>query len=132
MMLECIILGDSIAVGISNNRPECAIYGKVGINSYNFNDRFITRELYGDTVIISLGSNDHKGIKTLDELLALRQVIDGKRFFWILPANNTDIQDIVRKVAAKYNDTVLAIPEVSKDKVHPTTKAYKKLAEETK
>lgn len=131
-MLECIILGDSIAVGISNNRPECAIYGKVGINSYNFNDRFITRELYGDTVIISLGSNDHKGIKTLDELLALRQVVEGKRFFWILPANNKDIQDIVRKVAAKYNDTVLAIPEVSKDKVHPTAKAYKKLAEDTK
>jgi lysophospholipase L1-like esterase len=131
-MLECIILGDSIAVGISNNRPECAIYGKVGLNSYDFNNRFISRELYGNTVIISLGSNDYKGIKTLEELLALRQAVDGQRFFWILPANKKNIQDIVRQVAAKYNDNVLVIPELSKDNVHPTTNGYKKLAEITK
>jgi len=131
-MLECIILGDSIAVGISNNRPECAIYGKVGINSYDFNYRFISRELYGNTVIISLGSNDYKRINTLKELLALRQAVEGQRFFWILPANKKDIQDIVRQVAAKYNDNLLVIPELSKDNVHPTTNGYKKLAEITK
>jgi hypothetical protein len=51
-MLECILLGDTIAQGISPLRPECAIYGRNGINSYDFNNRYLKRELYGEAVMI--------------------------------------------------------------------------------
>jgi len=32
-MIECLILGDSIAVGIGQMRPECVVQAKSGINS---------------------------------------------------------------------------------------------------
>jgi lysophospholipase L1-like esterase len=35
-------------------------------------------------------------------------------------------------VAAEYKDTIVPIPKVSKDRVHPSPQGYKKLAELTK
>lgn len=131
-MFECMILGDSIAVGVSQQRPECVSYVKIGINSRQYVDRNITKDLSSETVIISLGSNDHNGIHTFKELLALRQVIDAKKVFWILPANKENVQDNIRIIAKNYHDTILTIPQLSKDKVHPTTQAYKTLSEQTK
>jgi len=131
-MFECMILGDSIAVGVSQHRPECVTYAKIGINSHKWVDSNITKDLSSGTVIISLGSNDNEHIHTFKELLALREVIDAKRVFWILPANKQNISDNIETIAKNYKDTILKIPEVSKDKVHPTTKAYKLLSEQTK
>lgn len=131
-MLECLILGDSIAVGIAQHRPECVAYAKVGINSRNWVNQNITKELSAGTVIISLGSNDHKNVNTLKELFTLREVVKAKRVYWILPAINPEVQEMVDIVSDKYEDKLIKIPEVSKDKVHPTTKAYKQLSELTK
>jgi hypothetical protein len=64
--------------------------------------------------------------------MTLRQVISAKKVFWILPANNENAQDNIRIIAKNYNDIVLTIPQLSKDKVHPTTQAYKTLSEQTK
>lgn len=127
-MLECLILGDSIAVGIAQHRPECVAYAKVGINSRNWVNQNITKELSASTVIISLGSNDHKNVNTLKELFTLREVVKAKRVYWILPAINPEVQEMVDIVSDKYEDTIIRIPEVSKDKVHPTSKAYKQLS----
>lgn len=131
-MFECMILGDSIAVGVSQHRPECVAYVKTGINSHKWIDYNIARDLASNTIIISLGSNDSDRIHTFRELMTLRQVIDAKRVFWILPANKENIRDNIKIIAKSYNDITLDIPEVSKDKVHPTTKAYKILAGQTK
>lgn len=128
-MLECLILGDSIAVGVHNTRPDCAIYAKSGINSRDFVNRYIGKDLVADTVIISLGSNDHQGIKTRNELLDLRSRIVGKKVYWVMPANKQDIQEIVEEVAHKYGDWMIRIPYLSKDGVHPTRKGYKKIGE---
>ena len=131
-MLDCLILGDSIAVGVAQFRPECVAYAKVGINSRNWVDKNITKELAANTVVISLGSNDSKNMKTLRELFALRQVVEAKRVYWIVPAVNAEAQEAVKIVADKFEDKILFIPEISKDKVHPTTNGYKELAKNTR
>jgi len=131
-MLDCLILGDSIAIGIAQQRPECRVYAKVGINSRAWVDKNITKELSADTVIISLGSNDYKKINTLKELFTIRNVVSAKRVYWIVPAIKPEVQEMVDIVADKFEDTVIHINKVSSDGVHPTTAEYKRLAEVTK
>ena len=131
-MLECLILGDSIAVGTHQARPECAVYARVGINSRDFVNRYIGKDLVADTVVISLGSNDHKGIKTKNELMDLRSQVVAKKVYWILPAIKPDIQEIVEEVAHKYGDWIIRIPNLSNDGVHPTRQGYKKIGDITK
>ena len=131
-MLDCLILGDSIAQGISTVRKECVAYVQSGINSRNWNNRFIVKELSANTVIISLGTNDPETVNTFKELLTLRDLVAGKKVFWIMPPIKPAVQDIVRIIAHNYKDTILEITELSKDKVHPTGRGYKELAEKTK
>ncbi len=133
LMFECLIAGDSIAVGIANVRQECVSYSKGGINSYQWVNRNIDNmPLNAKTVIISLGSNDHKYVKTESELRSIRELTKANRVFWILPAIKPDIQEIVKKVAAEHGDTVLPITRLQKDGVHPSWAGYKELAEKTK
>ena len=132
-MLECLIVGDSIAVGTATARPECVAYAKGGINSYQWLNKNIDKTpLIAKTVIISLGSNDHKYVKTESELRAIRDLTKADRVYWILPAIKPNIQDIVRNVAAQYGDTVLPITRLQKDGVHPSWAGYKELGEKTK
>ena len=139
-MLECLILGDSIAVGISTQRPECATIAKGGINSWSWVNKNITKNLYAKTVIISLGSNDHKYVKTKRELETIRENVKADRVFWILPQGNLKasevpierIQEYVNTVAKHYGDTVLPIQHVSSDNIHPTSRGYKTLANQTR
>jgi len=132
-MLECLIVGDSIAVGTATARPECVAYAKGGINSYQWLNKNIDKTpLIAKTVIISLGSNDHKYVKTESELQAIRELTKADRVYWILPAIKPDIQEIVRKVAAQHGDTVLPITRLQKDGVHPSWAGYKELGEKTK
>ena len=130
-MLECLIVGDSIAVGTKTFKPECAVMAKSGWNSAQWNRRYGLEELRAHTVIISLGSNDYAGIHTEDELRAVRARARADRVYWILPAIKPNIQEIVRRVAANWGDTVLPIPELSRDQVHPTTTGYRRLAKQT-
>jgi lysophospholipase L1-like esterase len=131
-MLDCLILGDSIAQGISTVRKECTAYVQSGINSRNWNNRYIVKDLSADTVIISLGTNDPETMHTFKELLSLRELVAGKKVFWVMPPIKPAVQDAVRIIARNYKDTILQIPELSKDKVHPTGEGYKILAEMTK
>jgi hypothetical protein len=131
-MLDCLIIGDSIAQGISQVRKDCTAYVRSGINSRNWNNRYIVNNLSANTIVISLGTNDPDTMNTFKELLSLRQVISSKRVMWIMPSIKPAVQDIVRTIARSYGDTVLEIPELSTDKVHPTQNGYKKLAEKTR
>ena len=81
-------------------------------------------------MVISLGSNDHPGVRTRKELKDLRKRISSSsKVYWILPAIKPDIQDIVRDIAQQYGDTVLTIPNLSKDGVHPSWAGYRQLGE---
>lgn len=140
-MIECLILGDSIAVGVAMVRKECVSYAKGGWNSWQWNKDYLKNNLSARSVIISLGSNDHKGIKTKAELQRLREKVGtAAKVFWILPHGNLpaggvpieQIQQIVKSMAAEYGDVVLPITRVQKDNVHPSWAGYKELAEKTK
>lgn len=131
-MIDCLIIGDSIAVGTQRFRPECVSYAKGGINSWQWNKQNSNNNLSANTVIISLGSNDHAGVRTLWELQQLRSRINADRVFWILPAIKPNIQEMVRLIAKDHGDIVLPILKLQKDKMHPSWDGYKLIAEETK
>jgi hypothetical protein len=137
-MLECLVLGDSIAVGVSQARRECVSYAKIGINSSVWNRDYLPHEVdknYG-TVVISLGANDHKGIPTENELRRMRVNVSGKRVFWIDPGKDRKpvAHDAIMRIASQYGDTVIARPQdqMSADGVHPTGRGYKTLADQTR
>jgi hypothetical protein len=127
-MIECLILGDSIAVGTHHFRPECVAYAQGGINSFQWNKKFGDKSLGAKTVIISLGSNDHQGVRTIWELQQLRDRVQADHVFWIMPAIKPNIQSMVENVAKSYGDTILPINRLQADKVHPSWAGYKELA----
>ena len=132
-VMTCLILCDSIAVGTHQAKPECVAYAKGGINSRQWLNTNVGKAPFrANTVIISLGSNDHKYIRTEEELNTIRLLTYADRVYWILPAIKPDIQEIVKKVAAENGDTVLTMTRLQKDGVHPSWAGYKKLAEEIK
>jgi lysophospholipase L1-like esterase len=136
-MLECLILGDSLAVGIGQVRKECVTYAKSGINSYDYVNRYVLNtggNNQAKTIIISLGSNDLKNIDTFEELDTLRQFVKADRVYWILPNIKETKRRAVWDVANKYKDWVIDArgSERSPDTVHPTYKGYKDIAEKTK
>jgi len=134
-MLECMIIGDSIAVGVATYRPECVAYAKGGINSTQFNKIYVDKILEARTVIISIGSNDHQYVPTNYELLRIRGRISAKKVFWVLPQGNLKesnvqiekIQEMVIKIANTMRDGVIHFTP-SPDGIHPTTKEYKRIA----
>jgi lysophospholipase L1-like esterase len=135
-MLECLILGDSLAVGVGQIRKECVTYAKSGINSYDYVNRHILHtqgNTQAKTVIISLGSNDTAKINTLEELDSLRQLVTAGRVYWIVPNIKEDKRRAVLAVADKYKDFVIDARQhdISSDQVHPTYKGYKSIANKT-
>jgi len=131
-MIDCMILGDSIAVGMHQFKPECVAYAKGGINSWQWNKTNLNKNLSASNVVISLGSNDHPGVRTIWELQQLRDKVKADRVYWILPAIKPDIQEMVKLIAKDYNDIILPIPNLQKDGIHPSWEGYKKLAKEIK
>jgi len=131
-MLDCLILGDSIAEGIAQHRPECIVYAKTGITSRAWNNANITKLLKAKTVVISLGTNDSANINTRRELETLREMVSAELVFWILPANKPSIHAFIRELAEDCHDVVLPVSNISRDNVHPTTKGYKLLANQTR
>lgn len=137
-MLDCMIIGDSIAVGTAIARPECVSYSRGGWNSWQWNKDYleVTKSKPTKTLIISLGANDHKGVKTEEELRKMRAAVKADRVFWISPGKERKPipQDAIERIAKEYGDIILDRPmnHMSADGIHPTGKGYKELAEKTK
>ena len=143
-MLDCLILGDSIAVGTQQFRPNCVAYAKGGINSHQWRKKYLESDQgalpAAKTVIISLGSNDHTGVRTILELQEIRRQVKADRVFWILPHGNNPsnsldidwIQSFIKVVAGENGDIVLPITRVQTDNIHPSWAGYKELADATK
>ena len=137
-MIDCMIIGDSIAVGTAMARPECVSYARGGWNSWQWNKDYLNKAAAqpARNVIISLGANDHAGVKTEQELRKMRAAIKADRVFWIDPgqARKPVQHDAMVRIAKEYGDTVLPRPEkhMSADGIHPTGRGYKLLGELTK
>jgi len=133
-MLECLIIGDSIAYGLSNVMHECKANAKSGINSEDFVKRHDFNMKLPMT-IISLGTNDTKQIKTLEALEKLRSSITGQ-VVWILPSKSIKPvqRKIVEELASKNGDKTIEIKvqELSQDKIHPAGYGYRSLARRIK
>ena len=135
-MLDCLILGDSIAVGTANVRTECVSYSVGGLNSWQWNKRFASKELSAKSVIISLGTNDHSGVHTFKELSAMRSRVGAEHVYWIMPPCNdkfckSDVNEIVKIIADSRGDTIIGTQRLQKDAIHPSWAGYKELAEQT-
>jgi lysophospholipase L1-like esterase len=119
-------------------RPECVSYSRGGWNSWQWNKDYLAKASSqpAQTVIISLGANDHKGVKTEAELRKMREAIKGTRVFWISPGKERKPvpQDAIERIAKEYGDIVLDRPMklMSADGIHPTGKGYKHIANLTR
>ena len=133
-MFECIIAGDSIGVGIANVRKECVAYVQGGINSYQWlNKNIKNTPMIANHVIISLGSNDHKYVKTEEELRVIRKLTKADRVYWIMPSDKFPAaQSAVWHVANENNDMILGTKRMQTDGVHPSWAGYKELAEKAR
>jgi lysophospholipase L1-like esterase len=133
-MLECLIVGDSIGVGVSNVRKECVAYVQGGINTKQWLDKNVQNTpLVAKHVIISLGSNDHKYIKTEEELRTIRLLTKADRVYWVLPSDKFPAQrQAIWKIANEYHDTILKTERMQTDNVHPSWAGYKEIAEASK
>jgi len=132
-MIDCLVMGDSIAVGTAHFRKECAVIAKSGINSTDWRKKHLSSIPDAKTTIISLGSNDWDKL-TAKNLQDIRNKIQGK-VFWILPSSTRKPRErqVVIDIANEFQDTVVDRPkEMSSDGIHPTFNGYKELAEKTK
>lgn len=129
-MIECLVLGDSIAVGVGQHKPECAIVAKVGINSKKW------LETYGNhptvtkpykVVVISLGSNDYRSYLS-EGLYDVRVKIKADMVVWILPSMTLKpVQRvIIKEIANEFRDKTIdtAVHQMSPDGIHPTGRGY--------
>ena len=133
-MLECFIMGDSIAVGVSKVRKECHAQVQSGISSPNYLKKFGDKIEEAKVVVISLGANDYN-IDTKSSIEKIRAKVKAAHVFWLLPSQERKPESVkaVKEVAAKYGDTVIDRPkDMSPDGIHPNAKGYKTLAAQTK
>lgn len=123
-MIDCLVLGDSIAVGVGS-ASHCQTIAKVGINSKNFvvSHSYIPK---ANTTVISLGSND--GNADFSKYLKqLRAKVSGK-VIWILSNNNAKARKIALNIARQNGDSVVYLSSfATADGVHP--KNYRSIAE---
>lgn len=126
-MIECVLIGDSLAVGIAQHLRECVSYAKVGIAAENI-FRIIPQQITAGDVVISLGSNNPNNIGLRDELIRVRERVTADRVYWVLP-NHPVARRTVIQVAQDYRDRMLdPTPWMGPDGVHPTGKGYREMS----
>ncbi len=126
-MIPCLVIGDSIALGVGQTLPECRTEARVGITSRQFVHQFLSpRE--ADKVVISLGVNDGVSAYTIPNLQRVRESVRGRTVYRLLPANHDYARTAIRTVAAKFGDRVIdCAPQAGPDGLHPTGKGYRTL-----
>jgi lysophospholipase L1-like esterase len=133
--MSCLIIGDSIAQGVAEIRKDCRSYTQVGISTIAWSKKWIDKiDFVADTVFISLGSNDDYGRfeDVADELYRIRGRIGDRNVIWVLPAIKPWVRSLIEEISYDRGDTMIEMVSLSKDKVHPTHKGYKALAETIK
>lgn len=126
-MVPCVVLGDSIAVGIGLYRPECETVAKVGITSARYIDTLLVHHTAG-AAIISLGVNDDQTVPTLADLRRVRAEVTARQVVWIIPNVKDFARNAVRQVALENGDATLDLRRyagfIAPDHVHPTGRGY--------
>ena len=127
-MLACVVLGDSLAVGVGQARPDCRVAAVSGISSDRYIE-FLSGVGNVRTAIISLGVNDGPGTATEENLLRLRVRVSAVTVYWLLTGTNPRAREAVRAVARRFGDRLIdAAPLAGPDHVHPDRNGYAALA----
>ena len=124
-MIDCLAIGDSIAVGIAAAIPGCHAQARIGIGSRAYAAIHVHR-VSAELAVISLGSNDG-GADTSAAMDEARSRITAARVVWILPSTGSRAAAVA--VAARYGDQTLDVrPLVGRDGVHPRPGGYREIA----
>lgn len=129
-MLDCLIFGDSIALGVGQARSGCEIAARVGITSATYlRTVFTTVPKIAASIVISLGVNDDPAASTLGNLRRLRADLQARQVTWLLPGLKEDARRAIQIVAAEHHDRLLDTRGVvGPDHLHPTGAGYRFLA----
>ena len=130
-MFECLILGDSIAVGTAREinahvafRCEVVAIERATasqILSWRKPNRF-----YG-AAVLAVGSNDEPGTALLNKLSDLRRSISSRRVIWLLPYSRARAY-LVNSVAISFGDESVDLSRFStRDQIH--TSRYRDVAD---
>jgi lysophospholipase L1-like esterase len=126
-LIPCLVIGDSIAVGVGQYLPECRTEARVGITSQQFVHELLTPE-NADKVVISLGVNDGLSGYTAANLQRVRETVQGRAVYWLLPAHHDHARALIRSVATRFGDRLIdCTPEAGPDGLHPTGAGYRTL-----
>lgn len=124
----CHIIGDSIAVGVSQYLPQCNRVAVIGINSGRFN-RLYGHLSFTGVVVISLGANDG-GVDTLSNLRKIRSRIHGD-VIWIIPTTrNQGTLAAIQTISQSHGDRIITYIS-GPDSIHPTPRGYRALSVDT-
>lgn len=131
-MIPCVVMGDSLAVGVGHFRPECQTVAKVGITSDRYVQTLLVQHQVA-TAIISLGVNDDFQDDTIANLRLVRAEVGGARVIWLLPGINRRARHAIHTVAAEFGDRVIETgPYAGRDHLHPSGVGYEILAAQTR
>jgi hypothetical protein len=127
-----MILGDSLAVGVGQARPECTVAAEVGINTARYLQVWRHPSEAG-TVVISLGVNDSEDIETEQNLRILRRGLNAGRVYWLVPGIHPTARAAVQEIAREFGDRMIDVaPLTGADHIHPDRYGYAKLASLTR
>jgi hypothetical protein len=113
---QCLLLGDSIAVGLAGQFSRCAARARVGLPSGAI-VRLAAYAPSAEWAAISAGSNDPANWALRGNLEAIRAQVRANRFIWIVP-RNARAAAAVRAVAGEHGDASVAFA-AGRDGVHP-------------
>lgn len=126
-MVPCLVIGDSLAVGVGQFLTECRTEARVGITSRQFVHELLSPQ-DADKVVISLGVNDGPSPLTAANLQRVRETVRGRAVYWLLPPNHAYARAAIRSVAARFGDRLIdCAPEAGPDGLHPTGAGYRAL-----
>lgn len=116
--MDCIAVGDSIAVGIGQ-AAHCTINAKVGAGSSFIANHTVS--VHRNVAVISAGSNDPLNPNLSKNLEKIRSKINASTVIWVLPYNRKAAM-IVKSVANRHGDRYIDLASVkTNDGVHPSS-----------
>lgn len=130
--MTCMILGDSLAVGLHLAAPYCEHHARVGITAAQFHNEYVN-EINSDFAVISLGANDASTpeFAELEYLRVVRSRIKSPNVVWLLPICEAPIRAAILTVAEEYGDRVVSL-QLYSNTLHLSAAGYKKLAGDLK
>lgn len=128
-MFDCLILGDSIGVGVASELRQCSRLVQIGYTSANTLVRFGDRIWPAKVNVVSVGTND-VNINTERHARLIREKLTDGVVIWIMPSKELkpNAYDAVKKVAERNGDHMIEPRLLGPDLIHPTVVGYQELA----